>query len=622
MTSQDRFRATFSLNGAWRYRPDAPQYGFGEALGWSRPQLADDDWPAMDLPACWDLADRNLWGYEGYVWFRRRFAYVPRNGRRVLLRFEGVNYRADVWLDGHSLGAHEGGYTPFELDVTEYFQAAAGNVSSAGANESGQHVLVVRVDNRPLPDRVPGSRLSWFNYGGIYRDVALHEVPAVHLADVSLVPEPLANGDRGPARIGAKAAVRNDGAKPFRGWVRLSADGAPEWTGPGMELAPGEATDVRAVLELPDVAYWSPVQPSLLGVRAELLAETGTVDSAVMRTGVRQLRVSGTRVLLNGKEVKLKGYNRHEDYPTTGRAHDEAVMLADLSAIKASGANFVRCHYPQHRRFNEACDELGLMVMGEIPLWGWGRGSFEDGSPEAVRASALQQLEEMLRRDRNHPCIVIWSVSNETGGGKPEVDETNLALMRRVRELDPSRLVSHVTLQGVWRKGEDPAMAEDDILCLNEYEGTLGHAPPTHTLQDLQAAAHRLSDQLDQLHTRFPDKPAFVTEFGGIGIPGLHGDYLWTEEFYAQAIRAHWEVMACKPWIVGGLLWSWADYPLHPRRQRVYPLGFYGVYTVERRPKVGAAVMAALLGAYRPATPPLSSGVTQSSLPQTTNKGE
>ncbi len=573
-------RQRFALDGTWRYRPDNPQFAFGEHLGWTDPDLDDADWRTMQLPACWDLADPSLHGFEGYVWFRRRFPTPTAVDRRLELQFEGANYRADVWLNGTYLGAHEGGFTPFSFRVDRHLRA------------TGDNTLVVRVDNRSLPERIPGARLSWFNYGGLYREVRLEAQPLVRIADVWLDPRPLATGRSGPARIGAEVTLASDRAEPFGGAVTVTVGGTT-WTADATVPA-GETLTRRGEIGLADVAYWSPEQPGLLRTDLELREGEQIVDQVTAEIGVRRLAVDGPRLVLNGEPVTLRGFNRHEDYPTTGRGHDENLLWDDLRAIKESGANFVRAsHYPQHRRFYDACDRLGLMVMDEIPLWGWGRGVADDGGT-APLAAARAQLEEMIRRDRNRTCVVIWSVSNETGGGRPEVDEGNLDLIRRVRALDPSRLVTHVMLQNVWRDATDRAMVEDDVLSLNEYEGSLRHEPPARTVADLAAVQATLSRQLDELHRRFPDKPILITEYGGIGLAGHHGDVPWSEEFYAATIRAHWETFAAQPWVVGALLWCWQDYPLHPNRVRWYPLGHYGVVTVDRRPKAAAATMAEL----------------------------
>ena len=568
------------LDGAWRYRPDSPEFALGEHLGWTDPDLDDGDWPVMEIPACWDIADPSLHGFEGFVWFRRRFPAPAADGRRLELCFEGANYRVDVWLNGSHLGAHEGGFTPFSFRVD-------------GLVRPGENVLVVRVDNRPLPERVPGARLSWFNYGGLYREVFLEEQPLARLDDVWLDPLPLAAGERGPARLAAEVVVTNDSAVPFAGRLDLTV-GFGSWA-VTVDVASDESRTLRGEIDLAAVPYWSPEHPDLLRAEVSLGDGGGPIDRHLCDLGVRRLTVDGPRLLLNGEPVRLLGVNRHEDYPTTGRAHDERMLWNDLRAIKATGANFVRAsHYPQHRRFYDACDRLGLMVMDEIPLWGWGRGRWDDGGT-APLAAARTQLDEMVRRDRNRTCVVVWSVSNETGGGRPEVDEANLDLMRRARALDPSRLVTYVALHAVWTTPDDRVMPEADILCLNEYAGSLNAEPPVPTVADLAAVRAMLGGQLDELHRRFPDKPVLMTEFGGIGLPGHHGDVPWSEEFYGATIRAHWETFAARPWIVGALLWCWQDYPMHPNRARPYPTGHYGVVTTDRRPK---AAMEALTAAF------------------------
>jgi beta-glucuronidase len=350
-------------------------------------------------------------------------------------------------------------------------------------------------------------------------------------------------------------------------------------------VSPGTEIVVKLNLTLDRVRYWSPDQPSMHTVNISLHAGGRTVDSQALRIGVRKLTTDGPYLRLNGERVQLKGFNRHEDYPLTGRAHDEDVLLADLQAIKRTGANFVRAsHYPMHRRFYELCDELGIMVMDEIPLWGWGRDS-HGADISAPIATAFVQLEELIRHQKNYTCVVIWSVSNESAGGQSLVDRTNIELMRRARELDSSRLVTHVALYSVWQQCADAAMDEDDVICLNEYEGSLNLNPPVRTTADLPVAQEQLGGYLDALHKKYPTVPVVITEFGGIGLPGHHYDSPWSEEGYAATIRAHWDVFAAREWIAGGLLWCWQDYPMHPNRNRIYPLGHYGVVALDRTPK-------------------------------------
>ncbi len=571
MSANQPSRARTSLNGLWRYAADTPQFGFGEHLGWMNSEFDDSMWPKMEIPACWDLADSALHGFEGYVWFRRTFSLDGAGANTVILWFEAANYRADVWLNDQYLGAHDGGFTPFSFQIHEH-------ISHETINN-----LVVRVDNRSLPDRIPGTRLSWFNYGGLYRDVFIEHRPPVYIADVVVDACPVGSGSSGSAAVRLDVTLRNDRDVAFSGELHISLQDAA--TSIAVRIEPDTEVVVATTLTLDEVDYWSPGQPSLHTLTVEISSGHEIVDVHQLHVGVRRLTTQGTRLRLNGEDIQIKGFNRHEDYPTTGRAHDEALLMADLRAIRETGANFVRAsHYPQHARFYEACDELGLMVMDEIPLWGWGREASASADPQPIDA-AFSQLEEMVRHNRNRTCVVIWSVSNETAGGQSLIDRTNIDLMQRVRLLDPTRLVTHVTLYSVWRELKDEAMAEDDLFCLNEYEGSLNPNPPVRAPRDLPVAMATLGAHLDALHDRFSDKPVVITEFGGIGLPGHHGNSPWSEEVYAATIRGHWQTFAERTWIAGALLWCWQDYPMHPNRVRTYPLGYYGVVTQDRVPK-------------------------------------
>ena len=579
-------RPRTSLNGSWRYAADTPAHAFGEHLGWMAPDTPDATWPQMTIPACWDLADPALSGFEGYVWFRRSFELTGDAGIPYL-HFDGVNYRADVWLNGHYLGAHEGGFTPFRFRIDHALAPGAPN-----------H-LVVRVDNRSLPDRLPGTRLSWVNYGGIYRDVFVEWQPNVHIAEMTFDPHPKVPGQAGPASLEVSLVLRNDGHTPWSGDLQVAMHDARATF--EVEIQPGAETAWATTLDFATVDYWSPDQPRLYSLDLAL-SDDETIDTRQFDIGIRRLVTAGTRLLLNGEAIQLRGFNRHEDYPTTGRAHDEDLLQTDLRAIKQTGANFVRAsHYPQHDRFYETCDRLGLMVMDEIPLWGWGRATPAQDEPLPVDA-ALQQVGEMVRRNRTRTCVVIWSVSNETGGGLPLVDQTNRELIHRVRELDTTRLVTQVMLYHVWQTGNDAAIEDDDLLCLNEYEGSLNTNPPVRTLEDLPHAQSALGGHLDALHRRYPDKPIVITEFGGIGLPGHHGALPWSEESYAATIRSHAETFAERPWIVGALLWCWQDYPMHPNRVRSYPIGHYGVVSAARVPKHACLDAVTKLFTAQPAT--------------------
>ena len=191
--------------------------------------------------------------------------------------------------------------------------------------------------------------------------------------------------------------------------------------------------------------------------------------------GFRGIKTRGTDLLLNGKKIFLMGFNRHEDSPRTDAAFDAETMRRDLKMMKEAGCNFIRlCHYPHHPAELDLCDELGLLAKCEIPMWGdyWGEEAFRKN--HAARSEAAErQLRKMIARDRNHPSVIIWSVSNETCEQEPAVTETNRRLVRLAKELDPSRLATHVSNR--WQ-GPDSRWHEDDIICCNGYPAVWGPA--------------------------------------------------------------------------------------------------------------------------------------------------
>ena len=222
---------------------------------------------------------------------------------------------------------------------------------------------------------------------------------------------------------------------------------------------------------MPGAEPWSPGSPALYRLRARLLAEGQAADEAEARIGFRRIEVGQGGLLLNGRPIFLTGFNRHEDSPRTGMVPDMQTARRDLEDMVRMGCNFVRlCHYPHDPRELDLCDELGLLAMAEVPLWQW--TGLEEGEEAAARKleCAKRQLSNMIRRDINHPSIVFWSVSNETMEDRPEVAAGNRELVLVARELDPTRLATHVSMKW-WR---DPHFEADDVVCVNAYPAWRG----------------------------------------------------------------------------------------------------------------------------------------------------
>ena len=520
-------RARTLLNGEWSYIVDPQDCGRQVKYFNDLPQdgraLREYDFDAakkMTVPSDWNTADPQLFLYEGQVWFRRKFDWAAKPGRRIILRFSAVSYLASVWLDGRPLGSHEGGFTPFAFDVTDLMT-------------DGTHSLVVAVDNSRRTDNVPCAEFDWWNYGGIIRDVALFELPDSYIAEGTVQ---CAKGNReklvGSVRLSeAKAGVE---ATIEIGELGVKASAKTD--------AEGLATfEIAATPEL-----WSPASPKLYDVT---FAANG--DTFTDKIGFRTIETRGKQILLNGERVFLKGVCFHDEVPGGGRIHTEAQAADLIRSARELGCNYVRlAHYPHNEATVRACEREGLMIWSEIPLY-W---SIEWDNPK-VYAKADSQLREMIRRDRNRAAIVIWSIANETPFGEAR-DRFLSSLAKTARELDDTRLISMAMLHTDLVDGVIPVSDSlgpwVDIVSFNAYLGWYWSS-------------------FDVIPTvRFNiayDKPVIVSEFGGAAVYGRHGtkDDRWTEEFQAEVYRTNLEMLSKIDGLAGLSPWALVDF-LSPRR--------------------------------------------------------
>jgi len=484
----------------------------------------------MAMPADWNSAAAELSYYEGPVYFRRLLDAATRAGTRQFLHFEAVNYAATVWLNGIEIARHEGGFTPFEVEITAL-------LASAGA---GPHSLVVRADSRHGADTVPGLDFDWKNRGGITRSVWLVAVPETHIRDTYarlegdvLVVEVTLDG---PARGGQQVRVTLAGRS-----ARAFTD------------ANGFA---QSRIPVRGLARWSPETPLLHD-----LTVTTASDTLTDRIGLRTIATRGREILLNGKPVFLRGISMHEE--AFGAEGARAVSMAEARALlaeaKALGCNFVRlAHYPHADHVARLADEMGLMLWAEIPVY-W--EEIDYSSPRTL-ALARTMMGELVRRDRSRASVVMWSVANETPQSDARLKflETVIA---DVRALDPSRLVTaalnkNVDVGGV-RDGEsvievrDPLGASLDVVAINQYEGWYG----TRTPAEIAGVSFRNAY----------DKPLMFSEFGADALYGQRGarEERWSEDYQAWLYEETLKVIERTPGCVGLAPWVLKDFR-SPRR--------------------------------------------------------
>ena len=477
----------------------------------------------VPVPSCWNVLKPEWTYFEGGAWYTRWFDWQSETGaERTILSFGAANYAALVFLNGVHGGGHRGGSTPFCLEVTTHLRP-------------GRNRLQVYVENRRRADRVPMHHIDWFNYGGIYREVALVNLPKVFIRQAS-------------------ASLQADRARiRFDLELSDSVDGDATVTVEGLGLASviqivggkGSLT-VSATPEL-----WSCDTPRLYDVRF-----TFQSDHVTDRIGFRTIETHGTDILLNGQPIWLKGVCVHEDDLELGKVTNEADIRRRLGHARELGCNFLRLsHYPHHEAVARIADEEGFLLWAEVPVY-W---AIDFGNPETL-ADARNQLAELICRDINRASVILWGVGNENAD-----TDARLAFMadlaQTARRLDSSRLIGAACLINRETFTIEDRLAEHlDVIGLNEYFGW--YEPNFSGLERLLANSN-------------PDKPVIISETGADGSPGHRGAgrVLFTEDWQAEFYRQQFSRITATPYVAGLAAWLLYDFRTE-RRQTSFQRGF------------------------------------------------
>lgn len=575
------------LSVGWRFQADP--LGTGDGQRWERPEFDRSGWRVVAVPGAWDFYDPVMDGYEGVGWYALKLPaerIVPGTWQR--LRFGRANHKATVWIDGARAGENLTGYLPFEVPLTPH--VAAGRPAW----------IVVRVENGTRWDWLPGAEVvEWVQYGGLLEPVELLTTAQAHIGQVALRAEP--RGRDGVVTVSVE--LENRGGETFSGRVRVEADGraveAP------VRAASGASADARLEVALPNARLWTVEHPNLYDARVRLLGEAGELDAVAGRFGVRSIATRGRDILLNGAPVRIRGVNRYDEFPGRGPVVEEATIRADLEAVKATGANLIRMHYPQSPETLKAADEIGLLVMEEVPL-NWWRASFRPKVPpefdnDKIVDLAEKALEGMVRRDANHPSLVIWSMANECETADERGVRAMERLLARAKTLDPSRLATYVANQ---KFEKNRAFAKADLVAVNLYYG-MWDGETADDLGQIEERVHAPTRKaLAGVAALFPGKPILLSEFGTIGIPGSGGDVRFSEDYQAAYLSAVWRAVEAVPEVSGGIVWCWADYRHRNGFTNDFPTFFgpFGLMTFDRHPKRAHGALKALwTGAPAPA---------------------
>ena len=546
------------LSGVWDFSIDTIHSNDDQ---WTTTKFKSESWDKLIVPGNWDTENAYA-GFRGTGYYRRSFE-VPKNwrGGSLRLHFDAVYEKTKVWVNGEYVGEHVGGYTPFEFDVSDVIKPGKQNTIAVSANNKY-------------------NRGAWWYWGGISRPVYLVNDPDQRIVRQEISAEPSLK--IGNSVVKVSVLLKNNTDKTFSESLTAKIVDVEEKKSFGemaqeeVMLAPNEAKEFSFQIKLSkeETTLWDTDNPYLYKLITTLGSDQSPSSNVSKeRFGIRKVEVQGTKLLLNGKVQYLNGFNRVSDHRAYGNSEPEHLVKFDIDAMKAMGCNFTRImHSPQSPVLLDYCDEVGILLIEEIPVWG-------KGDPQLTPDNPLtkQWLTEMIERDYNHPSIIGWSVANEIADKKlkgrqmsPKVYNYVKTMIAHVETLDKNRLKTYVsfTATRATELGTDPADL-CDIVCYNSYGGAI--------------------NQAKKLHKTWPNKPIFFAEIGksqvGEVLPnsGLH-----------ESLVSQIKGLEKLDYVIGSSLWTYNDYRSTyggtPKSQN----RAWGAYNVWRQPKKAAYDIRAL----------------------------
>ncbi len=587
-------RTVIDLSGVWKFRMD---HGNGFNERWYERDFAGEESMTMPVPASYNDLKENaeLRDHFGWVFYQRKFT-VPNllKTQRIMLRFDAVTHSAVVWLNGKKLGMHKGGFLPFEFEIGEWLAEDENILTVAvdnridystlpvGKEKSGQSMLVggknIAVETGKEQNH---PNFDFFNYCGITRPVRLYTTPAAYLQDISL-----------DNRVeGTRAKIKYE--------LEVSACQNKQECRPVIEILKpdgtlvGKAEGICGEIKIPNVCLWEPLNPYLYEIRVSY-----GEDCYSLPYGIRTVEIQGGKFLINGKPFYFKGYGKHEDTFPGGRGLNMPMNCKDISLMKWQGANSFRTsHYPYSEEMMRLCDEEGIVVIDEVPAVGLhlnfgGGADFKNGrkvhtfdSPEegGLRTAGHHRevIQDLIKRDKNHACVVMWSIANEPDCTDEGAYDYFKPLFELAKTSDPQKRPCTMVCMQVEENRKDCSIRLSDVICLNRYYGWYVSGG------DLQTAEKLMKDEMQFWEN--VGKPFMFTEYGADTISGFHDTVpvMFTEEYQIECYKMNHRVIDNLKNFVGEQVWNFADFATEQGIMRVQG-NKKGIFTRDRKPKMAA----------------------------------
>ena len=511
------------------------------------PEYDDAEWEAINLPHTWnqfDSRDEEPGYWRGIGWYRKHFVLRTQlSGKRIFLEFEGASSVAEFWLNGQRFGEHKGGYTSFEFDATDLVKFG-----------EAVNVLTVKVDNLFRDTVPPTVKTDYTFYGGIYRDVWLRLSEPVYIAD-AFWSTPSVTERAATLKIQSQVANKTREAQELtliQEVLDPSGQIVKSVSNP-VRIPVGEAVEVaQDIGTIANPQLWSPETPNVYRLRTSVRSGARVVDTTENPLGFRWYKFDPQRgFFLNGKRVQVQGTTWHQVYPGMGNALPNSRHAKDMEIIRAMGVNFWRTsHYPHDPATMEASDRLGLMVWEELPV------NKEIGDVREYTANVLTMADEMIRRDRNHPCVMVWGFAGEVNAPISVAKKVIGTVAARYRQLDPTRPVAMHEPRG------------EEIEALVDVVGS------------------GVGKETDAKHQRFPNRPYLVAEYAASTMGrGIYGGGPESEDLACENHEKYLAELNQRPWMAGGMIWHQFDYEGETYDNVIPHVVAFGMADIWRIPK-------------------------------------
>ncbi|XP_036976445.1 beta-glucuronidase [Acanthopagrus latus] len=586
-------REVKELNGLWDFRADdSTNRNQSFERAWYKKRLAETG-PVIDMPvpASYNdiTQDAALRDFIGWVWYEREVVvparWIADEGTRVVLRVGSAHYFSIVWVNGVKVTQHAGGHLPFEVEIGSLIREdpttpcritiAVNNTLSLETLPPGKIQYMEDRTKYPEGFFVQYIYFDFFNYAGIHRPVLLYTTPKAYVDDITVVTDFLDNTGLVKYKVSVQGAAT--------GTIKVTLKDKD-----GRSVA--SSSKPSGVLKVEDVNLWWPYlmheNPGYLySMEVHLIATDGRStyeDMYTLPVGIRSVAVTSTQFLINNKPFYFHGVNKHEDSDIRGKGFDWPLIVKDFNLLKWMGANSFRTsHYPYAEEILQMCDRHGIVVIDECP----GVGIKDIRSfGNASLAHHLDVMDELVRRDKNHPSVVMWSVANEPASEMPPAEFYFETLIKHTKDLDPTRPVTYITDSNYARDKGAPFV---DVICVNSYFSWY------HDSGHLELIPLQLNNQFENWYGKYK-KPIIQSEYGADAVPGLHSDppVMFTEEYQNIVLQSYHSVFdqKRKQYVIGELIWNFADFMTVQGLTRVVG-NKKGVFTRQRQPKRAAFIL-------------------------------